>query len=317
MLTFEQIAALLIPVAHELLQDNMRRFEFNNLYNWQFNAFNIEPTSSWENELVSMVSTRMWPEYDEQKPLPFTEWDDTDSSIFTLSEYVDSFIVHRRYLKYGEAHKAVSSIFPKLKQFIPDFLRRGLLRHSQLASVVFLDAFAGNFYIALDGQALCSLTHTDPSGGTIANRVNAQLNATGLQAMWDLFPEVVDQYDVPLGIMPDTIIVGPKNKIAAFELISNTVKPGASNSEKNFWQGAIDKVVICPWLIENVQTDASEYWFMMDSRAHTLTGYIGEQPHILDDPKLTPLQMHIIGITAGVYGWHDWRAFGGSDGSGT
>jgi hypothetical protein len=321
MLTFQDIATNLIPAAHELLEDNMGKFEKNNLYIWQNAAFNVEQTSDWENELVSMTSTRMWPAYNEQQALPFTEWDPTESTLMELTEYVDSFKVTRRYLRYGDAATAVAHVFPRLKQFIPNFLRRGLLRHSQLAGLVFLDAFNGAFFttMASDGTLpLCATNHNNPTGGAaLRNRIGNDLDLAGLTAAWNLFSTWVDAENVPLGSTPDTLIVGPNNAIPAWTLVKNTVLPGATNNERNPWAGIIDKIIVCPWLIDAVQAGAGQFWFLADSNAHTLTGYVGELPHLLDDPQISPMEMYIIGLTSGVYGWHDWRGIVGSDGSQT
>jgi hypothetical protein len=310
-ITFKQIAAELIPAAHELLQDNMKKYQDDNLYNWHQSVFDVQATSDWENELVSMTSTRLWPEYDEQLPIPQTVWDATDKTILELTEFVDSFKVTRRYLKYGDAATAVQSVFPRLRQFVPDFLRRGLLRHSQLAGLVLLDVFAGNIYTGLDGQPMASIHHANPvpGGADLRNVISNNLDLLGLQAAWDLFPTWLDAEEVPLGARPDTLVVGPNNVINAFNLISNSVLPGATNAQRNPWIGIINKVVECPWFNDSIVAGSGQWWGLGDSRRQTLTGYVGEMPHLLDDPKITPMEMHVIGITSGVYGWHDWRGW--------
>ena len=112
----------------------------------------------------------------------------------------------------------------------------------------------------------------------------------------------------------DTIITGPALKPTVDRIISNTVKPGATNNEKNLWNGVLTKHVICPWLINKVQAGAADYWFLQDSNTHTLKGFVGEYPTVLPEAKIDPMVMNVVAVTSGVYGWFDWRGMYGSDG---
>jgi hypothetical protein len=313
-LTFAQIETLLIPAAHELLQDNMRRYVNQNKYNWYTRCIDVKITDAWENEFNSMISTRLWPEYHEGDPLNITHFDDGDRAVFTLHEYQDGFPVTREYLKYGDAYTAVEHIFPRLATRMQQFMERGLLRHSQQSSIILLDAFNGTFHLGLDTLPLCSNVHTLPDGTTFDNKSGLPLSEAALDVAFAGMSEITDAEGVPLDINYDTIITGPSLKPTVDRIISNTVKPGATNNEKNLWNGLITKHVICPWLINKVQAGAADYWFLQDSNTHTLKGFVGEYPTVLPEAKIDPMVMNVVAVTSGVYGWFDWRGMFGSDG---
>jgi hypothetical protein len=313
-MTFQDIAALLIPAANDLLEENMRPYINQNKYNWYQGCFMVEPTSDWENSIVSTNSTRLWPEYKEGAPLNITQWGAEDESIFELSEYQEGFEVTRKYLRYGDPKTAVSRIFPKLKFRTRQFAERGLLRHSQLASVVFSDGFNGNIHKGIDGLPLFHNAHPLPGGGTYDNKSGLPLSDAALNLAFDGMAEITDEHGVPLDISYDTLIIGPRLKPTVFQLIENSVKPGANNDERNYWPGQITKIVINPWWIERVTPGSSQYWALQDSNVHTLKGYVGEMPTFLPEPNIDPMKMSILAITSGVYGWHGWQGMYGSDG---
>jgi len=314
MLTFAQIAGNIIPAAHELLENNMRRYTNQNRYSWQYGCFDINITDNWRNEIVSMISTRLWPEYHEGGPLNITHFDDGDLSVFSLVEYQDGFPVTREYLRYGDPASVVQHVFPRLKTRMAQFMERGLLQHSNQSSKVFLDAFNGAIHTGLDGLQLCSNVHTLPDGTTFDNMGGLPLSETALEIAFTGMSEITDAEMVPLDINYDTLIIGPKNKPVAQRILENTVVPGGTNNEKNFWPGLITKVIVCPWLINKVQAGAADFWFLQDSNIHTMKGFVGEYPTILPEPKIDPMVMNVIAVTSGVYGWHDWRGMYGSNG---
>jgi hypothetical protein len=312
--TFANIASLLIPAANEMLENNMRPFLNRNKYNWYMGAFQVQPTGDWTNSIVSTNSTRLWPEYTEGAPLNITQWGEEDESLFDLAEYQDGFEVTRRYLKYGDAKTAVERIFPRLAQKTRQFAERGLLRHSQLASLVFSDAFAGAIHTGIDGLPLFHNAHPLPGGLTYDNLSNLPLSDNALNIAWDTMSEIVDEEGVPLDINYDTIIVGPRLERTVFQLLENSVKPGANNDERNFWPGQITRVIVNPWWVEQVTAGSSAWWALQDSNVHTLKGFVGEMPTFLDEPDIDPMKMTVLAITSGVYGWHSWQGMYGSNG---
>lgn len=305
--TLFQIADLLIPAANELLENNMRKYVNQNRYNWYLKWFNVQQTSDWKQSIVSTNSTRLWPEYTEGAPLAITQWGEEDESIFELAEYQDGFEVTRRYLRYGDPKTAVERIFPRLKQKTAQFAERGLLRHSQLAGLVLADVFAGAFHTGLDGLPLAHNAHPLPNGGTFDNLGSLPLSDGALDVAFEGACEITDAENVPLDINYDTIIVGPRLKRTVFTLLENSVLPGASNDERNYWPGQITRVIVNPWWIETITPGSSNWWGLQDSNVHTQVGWVGEMPTFLDEPDVDPMKMTIIGITSGVYGWHSWQ----------
>jgi hypothetical protein len=312
--TFANIANLLIPAANELLENNMRTYVDQNRYNWYQGLFNVQPTSDWENSIVSTNSTRLWPEYKEGAPLNITQWGEEDQTLFELAEYQDGFEVTRRYLKYGDAKTAVTRIFPRLQFKTRQFAERGLLRHSQLASLVLADVFNGSMHIGMDGLPLAHNAHPLPNGGTFDNKGGLPLSDGALDIAFEGSAEITDEQNMPLSINYDTLIIGPRLKRTAFTLLENSVKPGANNDERNYWPGQITKIVVNPFWINTITPGSQSWWGLQDSSTHTMVGWVGELPTFLPEPDIDPMKMTVLAITSGVYGWHSWQGMYFSDG---
>jgi phage major head subunit gpT-like protein len=119
-----------------------------------------------------------------------------------------------------------------------------------------------------DGQALFSTAHPVPSG-TYSNRGTSALGPSALADAINSMMTVPDDAGVPLGIVPDTLVVGPKLQWTASELLDSPVvvyKGNASDSApstpyKNAFQGRL-RLVVSPFL-----TGASDdYWFLLDTK---------------------------------------------------
>ena len=318
MITFEQMRDVLIPAGRELLLENMNMTaqRMRERLFWFLPVFGTKQTSDWTNQISSFFNARPWPEWDEQQPIPKTKWEDVDRTEVDLSEYMDSFSLTDRYLTFGDPKQALDYTIPKLADFLENFVMAGLMQHTLKAANVFFDAFAGNTFTGLDGFPLCYHNHT----GGFSNLLSLDLDEAALQTAWELRMHITDDNANVLPIMPDTLLVGPKNKINAFELVSNSVKPGAMNSEKNFWQGAIKNVVECPYF-DSAQQGAPAYaddmWFLIDSGANTLRYFLNEMPRLLDRVTISPVEMTIVGRTRMAFGWHSWEGVIGSKGTET
>jgi hypothetical protein len=294
-------------MAEGLLRDNMQLFVDDNLYNWFHPCINVKTTSAWENMSTSFASTRMWPQRHEGDPLYFTKFGDVDTRVFAMEQFQDGFTVTREYLEFGDPYTAVNEIFPRLSDWIPAFLERGLVRHSQKASEIFLDAFNGNIHTGLDNLPLASNVHPLPGGGTFDNMSGLPLSPAALTLAFNQANELVDEHGVPLALDYDTIIFGPGLRNTVATVLDNTVLPGGTNDENNVWYGRIIRRVENPWLIEAVQPGASQYWFLQASRRHTLKGYVAHMPTFLPEPKLDPFEMIMLAWTVFIFGWHGWQ----------
>lgn len=121
--------------------------------------------------------------------------------------------------------------------------------------------------VGYDGEYLLSTSHLVP-GGTFANKTTSPLNAAALAQAMTQMMTVPDDQGVPLGIVPDTLLVGPKLQWSAIELVespvvvykANATDTASSTSYKNAFQGRLN-VVVSPFL----SGDFDDYWFLLDT----------------------------------------------------
>lgn len=134
---------------------------------------------------------------------------------------------------------------------------------------IVMEALAGGFSgVGYDGEALFSATH--PTGtGTTSNRTTSALSASSLSDGISAMMTVPDDAGIPLGIVPDTIVVGPKLQWTAKELVDSPVviyKGNASDTAsptpyRNALHGYL-RLVVSPFL-----TGAfDDYWFLLDTK---------------------------------------------------
>lgn len=141
------------------------------------------------------------------------------------------------------------------------------------------DAFTGTSYLAPDGDALCSDTHTWASGGTFDNKSTAALS----QSAWDDVQEYggafTDPSGKPMPISFDMIIVkkGSDTARTAIKLFAKEIKPTAVN-DINIYEGTVT-VIETPYI---TAANAAN-WFAMSSMLESpLYVGINEMPSLKD-----------------------------------
>lgn len=129
-----------------------------------------------------------------------------------------------------------------------------------------VEALAAGFAAtAYDGATFFSTTHALPDGSSYSNRATDSLSATSLASAISAMMLVPDDTGIPLGVQPDTLVVGPKNQWTALELVeSETVVSTSGDFVSNYanvFHGRL-RVVVSPFL-----RDASDdYWFLLDTK---------------------------------------------------
>jgi phage major head subunit gpT-like protein len=134
---------------------------------------------------------------------------------------------------------------------------------------IIVEALANGFTATgYDGEPIFDDAH--PTGlVTHSNLTNSALDATSLGAGMEAMMTVPDDQGIPLGIMPDTLLIGPKLQWAASELVESPVviykgnaeDSAGSTSYKNAFQGRLN-LVVSPFL-----TGAyDDYWFLLDTK---------------------------------------------------
>lgn len=128
---------------------------------------------------------------------------------------------------------------------------------------------AGATALAYDGQAFFSLTRNLPSGGTWSNRTGDSLSGTSLANAINQMMLVPDDTGVPLGIQPDTLVVGPKLQWLATELLESPVVVYRGNGTDtsgatpylNAFHGRM-RLMVTPFL----QGSSDDHWFLLDTK---------------------------------------------------
>lgn len=149
---------------------------------------------------------------------------------------------------------------------IRDLAMRVTAHRHQIVVQALIDGFTGTGY---DSQNFFSTAHPTAAGGTFSNKTTSSLAASSLTDAIDSMMTVPDDQGTPLGISPDTLVVGPKLQWLALELVDspvvvykgNTTDSASSTPYKNALQGRLN-LVVSPFL-----TGASDdYWFLLDTK---------------------------------------------------
>ena len=135
---------------------------------------------------------------------------------------------------------------------------------------IVVEALSGGFTATgYDAVSFFNTAHPIPGGTTYSNRTTSPLDATALGEAISTMMLAPDDVGQPLGIVPDTLVVGPKNLWAAIELVDSPVvvyKPSAVDSTPatpylNAFHGKL-KIVASPFLTGS----ADDYWFLLDTK---------------------------------------------------
>ncbi|MDW8105731.1 MAG: Mu-like prophage major head subunit gpT family protein, partial [Armatimonadota bacterium] len=167
-------------------------------------------------------------------------------------------------------------------------LGREAARHKDFLVVkALLDGFTQPCY---DGQPLFSHNHVEGESGTQSNMTNQPLNPDTLQNAISNMMLFRDDQGVPLGILPDTLLVGPRLRWTAMELLESQVVvvkggSGASTPYRNVLQGAL-RLIVSPYITGN-------QWFVLDTSRAVRAVILQERSDVplefsaLEDPSVS------------------------------
>lgn len=97
---------------------------------------------------------------------------------------------------------------------------------------------------------------------TIGNNTTSALSAATFNAAYEAMCGYCGHNGEPLGILPDTLMVGPKNRTKAFEILNaKLISDGNGGSVDNPNLGLCE-VIVNPRLVG----DYDDYWFLMSCR---------------------------------------------------
>jgi phage major head subunit gpT-like protein len=135
---------------------------------------------------------------------------------------------------------------------------------------IVIEALIGGFSLnGYDGVTFFNTAHPIPNGATYSNRTTAALNATSLADAISAMMLTPDDVGQPLGIVPDTLVVGPKLAWTAIELLESPVVVYKGNSSDqapstpyiNAFHGKLS-LIVTPFL--NGASD--DYWYLLDTK---------------------------------------------------
>lgn len=149
---------------------------------------------------------------------------------------------------------------------IRDLAMRVSLHRHQMVVEALAAGFSATGY---DGVSIFNSAHPTVASSTYSNRTTSALGAGSLSDGINAMMQVPDDQGTPLGIVPDTLVVGPKLQWTAMELVESPVvvyKASATDTAsptpyKNALQGRM-QVVVSPFLTGS--TD--DYWFLLDTK---------------------------------------------------
>lgn len=101
-----------------------------------------------------------------------------------------------------------------------------------IADEMFISSGAGP--LAYDGVAWLHASHPMADGSTQANKTTSALSFATYDAAYQAMTSFVGHNGQPLGIVPDTLVVGPKLRKTAFDIAGGNLRPVAVNSSNAY-----------------------------------------------------------------------------------
>lgn len=153
-----------------------------------------------------------------------------------------------------------------IKLRIRDLAARVSAHRQQIVIEALINGFTN---LAYDGLAMFSTSHPTVASSTYSNKGTDALSDSSLAVAISKMMLVPDDQGTPLGINPDTLVVGPDLQWTALELVESPVVVykgnGAhsvpSNSYKNVFHGRLN-VIVSPFL----SGASNDYWFLLDTK---------------------------------------------------
>jgi phage major head subunit gpT-like protein len=114
----------------------------------------------------------------------------------------------------------------------------------------------GTETVGYDGAPLLSASHAI-RGASFSNLSQSQLGDYSLKQATSQMMSIPDTEGVPLGIVPDVLLVGPMNMWTALQLVESDTSMTA-NGVSNVFKGRL-KVIVSPFI-------AGNQWYLLDTK---------------------------------------------------
>lgn len=277
-LTYQAVRDRLLPELNQLMWEALPDYiGATGKYSWIDQIFHVNATDRLRHEFSSQESIGAWPVGTELSPYPLEEWELPQDLQVNLLPYKDSFLISDMLIKYGgppEIH-----ILPRLPDRVQNFVAGAMKSYNRRAGAIMLDVFAGTIMLGPDGLPIANNNHIHQGSAVVYdNLIPFQLSAAALDFAFNLnsVSDLADSHGDPLDIQFDTLLIGRPNRRNAFDIVNNTVLPGAFNDQQNYWHGAIKNIIEVPWWKNSL--GSGQWWGLLDSSQHSLTGLVAEPP---------------------------------------
>jgi phage major head subunit gpT-like protein len=236
----------------------------------------------------------------EAEPVTFLDPVMGDKVIYVDTEYALGFQITRRMVE--------DDLYNKARQNAKWLGRSARLTQEYAAAALIDDAFAGATFTGVNGEALCSTTHTLLNSAQVAsNRLapDVQLSVTGLQAAYDLAELTIDETGDPIPIMPDTLIINVADAWVATQLNEAKMEPYTADNNVNALtsrKGTLKTVV------SHYKLQGSD-WFIRDSKlsdAHFLWRVRVQNHDGMDDQTLVAFYWARQRFLTYFFDWRGW-----------
>ena len=261
-----------------------------------FKVFNVFDTNRLSYDHLVLHGIAGIKKVADGQDLPRLNNEEGDSATWTQSYYGAIVAVTKKMRKfdlYNQIESIVKSIsqdaFDKVDQSLADVLIQGW-------STSYTDPYSESVSsVCPDGLCLISSAHTNPvnASSTFDNRitdsastVNPALSRDAIVHMRASGLKHTDPNGIVRPVNYDTLVIGPDLEDLAERIVLSEKLPGSANNDKNTLKGKIKNIIVWPRLATASDgTDASAYWFLVDSSGieETLKCLFAERPS-LDAP---------------------------------
>ena len=223
-------------------------------------------------------------------------------------------------LTYKLGIQCSEELYEDDRQDLVNKFHRGLARgHYQTRQIIGAGVYNDSFTSAVgpDGKELVATDHPLVNGGTGSNEleVPTAFGVAGLEAIIQLFSEMVDEQGLPVLNTPRLVIIPPKLQFTAKRIIDSPGKADEANLAINAFNMYDLTFMWNPYLSAAQGGSDTAYWVIGDTADLDIMWYdrvsfsleVGKD----FDSGGTKTKTRQRFVT----GWHDWRNIGGTAGA--
>jgi len=157
----------------------------------------------------------------------------TDERIAAALRTHDYEVANRKYEATIEVDRETfeDDRLGQIKPRIEELAIRAASHPDELVAALLNNGFTTTCY---DGQYFFDTDHSEGDSGSQSNKLTSALSAANLETAVETMLGFKDDHGKPLGVMPDTLLVGPDNFFNARQILNSTsiVVAGSTSVEK-------------------------------------------------------------------------------------